>query len=351
MKQNIIGSLVKKDMVLHFKNRFIAVITVIGVIFFIIVYLLMPKSVDETIELAIYAPGASQSFAQTEQEGFKLAAFPSEEALVEAVAEGDYVAGLYIPDNLLQNLTRGIRPTIKLYFPSETPVEMLGSIEILMKELLFFRFGQSLNVDIEENVLGTDMVGQQLAARERLRPLLAVIIILMETIGLANLITEEKEHGTFRALLVTPVSVKHLFLAKGITGVFLAFSQAVVFMVVVGGFSRHPFIILLLLLMGSLLVTGIGFLMASLAKDFMSVIALTFLFMMVLMIPAFAVIFPGPISNWIKVIPSYHIVDPIYQVSNFGVGWGDVWQNIIILLGFITLFFGIGIISLKRKTV
>ncbi|GAH29320.1 unnamed protein product, partial [marine sediment metagenome] len=51
-------------------------------------------------------------------------------------------------------------------------------------------------------------------------------------------------------LLVTPVSVKDLFAAKGITGVSLAFVQAALFMAIIGGMSRQPLIILTALLLG-----------------------------------------------------------------------------------------------------
>ena len=78
----------------------------------------------------------------------------------------------------------------------------------------------------------------QIPPRDRLRPLLAVLIVIFETFGLANLISEEVERGTIRALLVTPMTVKDLFIAKGIIGVGLAFIQGVLFLAIVGGMNQ-----------------------------------------------------------------------------------------------------------------
>jgi len=198
-------------------------------------------------------------------------------------------------------------------------------------------------------VLGTDMAGAQVPQRDRMRSLFAVFILMAETFGLAALLSEEFERRTAWALLVTPVSVKDLFTAKGILGTFLAFSQAVLLLAVVGGLSAHPAIILLSLLLGSVLVTGIAFIMASLGRDFMSVTAWGVPVMVLLVVPAIGVMIPGALSGWIKVIPSYYLTDTIYRVSNYGAGWGDVWNNLAILAGINAVIVAVGIRALRRK--
>ena len=194
------------------------------------------------------------------------------------------------------------------------------------------------------------MLGMQIPPRDRMRPLFAILLIMTETFGLANLISEEVERRTINALLVTPVSVKDLFTAKGITGVSLAFVQAALFMAIVGGMSRQPLIILAALLLGAVLVTGIGFLIAALSKDFMSVMAWGIVTLIPLFIPSFSIMFPGTVTGWVKVIPSYYLVDTVHLVANFGAGWGDVWLNLLILLGFDLAIAWIGIIALGRKS-
>ncbi len=219
----------------------------------------------------------------------------------------------------------------------------------MIKELAYLQIGQPLAIEVSEEILGPDMVGMQIPPRDRLRPLFAVLLIMTETFGLAYLISEEVERRTIQALLVTPMTVKDLFAAKGIIGISLAFGQAILFMAIVGGMSEQPLIILAVLLLGAMLVTGVGFLMASLAKDMMSVMAWGVVAFIVLIIPTFSIMFPGIISGWVKVIPSYYLVDTVHRAANFGAGWGDVWRNLLMLLGFDLVIVWIGIVALRRK--
>jgi len=182
-----------------------------------------------------------------------------------------------------------------------------------------------------------------------MRPLLAIFLIMFETFGLANLIAEEIERGTVRALLVTPMSIKELFLGKGIFGVMLAFVQSAIFMAIIGGLNQQPLIMLLALLLGSILATAVGFFIGSVARDFMSVLAWGMVIFIILTIPAFGVMFPGSVTGWIKYIPSYYLVDMVHSVASFNAGWSDIWTNIIILAGVSAILFAIGIYGIRRK--
>ena len=120
-------------------------------------------------------------------------------------------------------------------------------------------------------------------------------------------------------------------------------------MVIAGGMSNQPFIIITALLLGALLVTGISFLIASLSKDFMSSIGWAFIALIVMVIPAVGIMMPGTITGWAKIIPSYYIVLPIHQAVHYGSGWKDVWNYLLVLVGFDLAFVWIGIMTLRRK--
>jgi ABC-2 type transport system permease protein len=236
-----------------------------------------------------------------------------------------------------------------LYFTADAPEEIREAVAVLVIELAYLQAGQALAIEVSEEILGPDMIGMPIPPRDRLRPLLAVFIIMTETLGLATLISEEVERRTIQALLVTPMTVRELFVAKGITGVGLTFIQAGLFMAIVGGMNSQPLIILVALLLGAVLVTGVSFLMAALSKDFMSVLAWGVLAFVILMIPSFSVMFPGAVTGWVKVIPSYYLVDTIHRAANFGSSWGALWPNLLILLGFCLAITWIGIVVLGRK--
>jgi len=198
-------------------------------------------------------------------------------------------------------------------------------------------------------VLGPDTSGEQIPARDRMRPLLAVALIMFEALGLATLISEEVESGTAQALLVTPARARDIFAAKGFIGVTLAFGQAALFLAVVGGMGSQPLIILVALLLGAALVTGVGFLIASAARDMMSVMAWGALALIIFTIPAFGILFPGAISDWVKAVPSYYLADTLHQAADFDAGWGSVWPDLLILLGFDLALILAGIRVLGRR--
>jgi len=349
MNRRIIGALIGKDLSLFFRNRFFALMTFLGLIFYLVFYFLMPSSVDETLKVGLYAPVMPPGFEQIWEEGLEIEVVETEEALKEAVTEGQYIAGVVFPADMMEKFMSGQKPKINLYFAADTPAEIKDAITTVIRELAYLQTGQALAIEVSEEILGPDMLGMQIPPRDRLRPLLAVLLIIFETLGLANLITEEVERGTIQALLVTPMSINHLFVAKGVTGVSLAFGQGIVFMAIAGGMSRQPLIILTALLLGGVLATGAGFLIASLGKDFMTVLAWGILVFIILAIPSVGIILPGAVTGWVKAIPSYYLIDTVYQAASFGAGWGEIWQNLLILLGFDIALVWIGIMALGRK--
>jgi len=350
MNWRMITALVVKDVSLYFRNRFFALITVLGVVGFVGIYFLMPATVDEQLVMGLYAPTLSAAFIEELQgEELIVVKAESEDALKAAMLQGDYNVGVALPADFAAKLAAGQKSQVTVYFTSDFPDELKDAYAVVLQELAFAMTGRPLNVDVSEEILGPDMAGRQIPVRARMLPLLAVIILMMETMGQASLISSEIEGGTLKALLITPLRVEGLFVGKGIMGVGLAYVQVVFLMGVTGGLSREPILILVALLLGSLLVTGVGFMMASVAKDMMSVMAWGILAVVVLSIPSFGVLLPGTISNWVQAIPSYYLVDAVHRVVNFEAGWGEVGTNLLILLAFAAAIFWIGVVVLRRK--
>jgi len=345
-----IRALVAKDFTMFFRNRFFVLMTLLGLIVYVALYFVMPGSVDETLDVGLYSPVWSPISGDTQQQGLEIHVAESEDDLKDGVKAHDYVAGIVLPADLAERLASGQIPRIDLYFASDTPEEIREAVASLMREMMYAHTGQTPAVDFSTQILpGPDMVGKQIPVRDRMRPLFAVLLIVFETYGLATLIAEEVEHRTIQALLVTPVSIKDLFAAKGFTGITLAFGQGVLFMAVVGGLNEQPAIIILALLLAALLVTGIGFLIASLAKDMMSVLAWGVLALVIMVIPSMSTLFPGVITEWVKVIPSYYVVDTVDRVAGYGSGWPDIWQNLLILVAFSGAFLLVGMVALRRR--
>jgi ABC-2 type transport system permease protein len=350
MTFQMIGSLLRKDAILYASNRFFAFVTVLGLVFYVAIYLMMPVDLDETLEMAIYAPGVPpQLVTDLEEMGVNLAQMASVEALRAAVQEREYEVGVMLPEDFVLRLAAGQDETIHLLFAADFPDEFKALYATLFREFAFALSGRPLNINVQEEILGIDRAGIQIPYRDRMLPLFAVFILMIETLGVAALIANEVTSGTLAALLVTPLRVEGLFVAKGIFGVGLAFVQVVALMALTGGLSRQPVLILTALLLGSLLVTGIGFLIASVAYDLMSVMGWGILAMLALSLPAFTVLIPGIATGWVKLIPSFYLVNVVYGVLNHDWGWADVSRDLLALLAFAGLFLGLGVVVLRRR--
>jgi ABC-2 type transport system permease protein len=345
-----IKALLKKDIALFMSNRFYMFITVIGLVFYVGIYFVLPAQTDEKLNLAMYAPVVPPAFSElTKHDGADVKFFSSEEALKQAVLDGDYQVAISLPPDIMETLNAGNKTDIKMYYASTASSEISAAVVTLVKELAYAQTGQALSFETSEEILGPNMLGNKIALRDRMRSLLAVFILLVEIMTLASLIATEIEQGTARALLVTPLRVSELFLAKGLLGVGLAFGQAVLFMELVGGFSHEPLIILTALLLGSLMAVGIGFLLAAATRDVMAVTGWGMLILVLMAIPGFGTVMPGLISSWAKVIPSFYLTDTVSRVANYGAGWGDIGLNLAILAGFTAVVIGAGMMTLRRR--
>lgn len=347
---NRFATLVWKDIRLFFKNRFFALVSILGLVFYAVIFFALPNRVDETLELGWYGPSRlAEALVEYGEEGLILNTYPSDQALQEAVLAGDEAVGLALPDDFVQQIAQGGRPQAVVYLRSDVPEEYRSVYDLLVEEIGFMISGQELNLEVEEHILGPDMAGQQVPPRQRILPLMAVFMLMVETWGLAALITNEVERGTLRALMVTPLTVPELFLSKGAAGVLMAFGQVAILLGITGGLRREPLLIITALLLGALLVTGVSFLIASVSRDFMSVVASGMLAMIVLSIPGMNVLLPGLASGWIKAIPSYYLVDLLYRTINFGTGWAEQAANLAALLAFSLAIFGLGVVVFGRK--
>ena len=348
MKWRIIGAIVSKDLSLYFRNRFIAVITVLGIVVFLVIYFVMPGATSVT-EVGLYAPVVPSAFAEEESKNIDFVMVDSEAALREAVAGSDYIAGIVLPADIMEKFARGEKPDVKIYFSPETTEENRELYRNFVKGLAYEQTGQLARFNETEIVLGTDLLGQDIPLRERMRPLFAVMLLMIEMFGLANLITVEVERHTVQGLLVTPMRVRELFAAKGITGLILSFIPAALFMALVGGMNNQPLVILTAMLLGAVMVTGISFLVAALSKDFMSILGWVFVVLIIMAIPAVGIMMPGTITGWAKAVPSYYLVLPVHNAAHYGSGWGDAWQYLLAMAGFDLAFIGLGIMALRRK--
>lgn len=354
----MIASLIRKDIKLFFRNEFFAVVTILGLAAIISVFFLMPAKPNDRLAVAVHISKdvdlQTRKFLAGALEAEML---PSETELVNAVTNGDYQAGLILTGDLIDQMIRGVEVSIPVYAaPGTTPELRQALTDIFSVGFNNLQVGSGLmKVNIENNVtvLGPDFlgIGEPLALRERMFPLLILMILSIELMGLANLISEEIERGTVNALLVTPLKTNQFFFSKALMGIGLAFTEVLVIIIVTGKILVSPDILLISLLAGSLMVTGIAFFIASLARNMMSVLSWSTLFLLILSLPGVSIIFPTLAADWIKTIPSFFLVDILNRTLNYGARWAEIGANLVVLsaFGIVALFCGSWLLKRRFK--
>lgn len=349
----MIRALIEKDVKLFFRNPLFAVITVLVMVVFVGAYYLLPGTTEDTLGLALYVEGqARDQVTDLFSEGLEAEVFDSEEGLVEAVEDGEYPAGLVVTTEALTRAASGEETAVKVYYTPGITTDLREAYnDILTIAINYHRLGSegTINIQAQEEVMGPDLLGEAIPARDRFMPAMLLLIAVVEMLGLSTIIVEEVEQDTVTALLTTPLQVGQFLTSKAVKGVALAFGQLLFVVLVTGLIVRGPAMLLVTLLLGCLLIVGLAFILASFTSDMMSVMSWGILVYIILLIPALGVLFPGVAGGWVRAIPSHYFITALHRIINFGASWGDVASSLLILLATGVVALAVGSLALRRR--
>lgn len=349
-----IGAIIRKDLTLFLRDRFFVLITLLGLVAYIAIFWFLPDSVDETVTIGVHGEGFPAVSMETGAEGLEVLTYATTEELRTAVeeAEDGVVAGLDFPDDFASRVVAGETVTVTQYVRSDVPAEVETAMGGLAREIVAMLAGDPPPFSLlaeDVVVLGEDRAGDQVSLQERMRPLLAVFVLTMEALALASLVASEIEQRTVKAVLITPASATDFLAAKGLFGTGLAFFEVTLLLLLIGAFSTGAGPLLVTVLLGSILVTGVAMMAGSLGKDFIGIVFWSILFMIPLMVPGFAVLFPGSAGTWVKALPSYGLARSVVDVTTYGAGFGDILPLLAGLAAWCGVLFTAGVIILRRK--
>lgn len=355
MNPSVVGVILRKDLREFRADRFFMGMTLLSVILYPVFFWVLPSTVDETLRVGVVQRGLDQAVAglQTDSEGIEVQQYPTSEALQSALLSGqdDLAAGLVFPPDFVAAASAGQPSQVQLLVTADVPPEVQTALSAVVSELAFALLGEPGPAELlgDPVVLGPDRVGDQVTLREQLRPLLAFFVLIVETFALATLVATEIQHRTVTAVLITPATTADFIAAKGLLGVSIAFTEAAVVMLLIGGLATGAPIMLLTLLLGAALVTGLGMAIGSYAKDFLGVLFGSVLVMIPLLVPAFAALFPGTAAGWVQAMPSYGFVQAVVEVSAAGAGWREVAPDLAALAAWTVAAFVLGWALLRRR--
>lgn len=356
----IVGAIMAKDAVAFTRNKFVLFITIAVLAAWAVIYQFLPTTVDETVSIGVVVeegsldPGLLAGLeldggtdATDSDAGVAISVYPNRSDLEQAVDVGDDIAaGLVIPSGFTTGLAAGSAEVL-LVVPAGLPQATTLLLESAAQEIGFALTGQPPPVDLatQTQIVGTDRVGDQISLAEQMRPLLLVILLMMEVFALSALVAGEVQERTAPALLVTPAHAGHLLTAKGLFGTILAFGQVVLLGLLIGAFATNAPLVLTALLLGAFMVTGLGLLIGAFGRDFMDTLILGMLVMIPLLVPAMAALFPGEPALWVQLLPTFGLVETMINGSAGALSWGDAAGSLIAMA-----VWGLGLLALGAWT-
>lgn len=402
----ILGALLRKEFVAYSRDKLYLFLTLLTLVFVVAAFWIMPDTVEESITLAVTPPvetilgegfetllamGATEEdlaeirdadLAEAE-EGIDLVQFESE-AEMTAVIEGTLEAwrtddgelvlrdreagdprpddatrvrpgiGISFPVTFIADVATGDEDvTVTVYSDAAVPEEIQSAIQSFVREAAYGLAGRQLPVEMPAEdtiVLGTDRAGDQVTTRERLIPMIAFMILLIETFSMASLISVEVLQRTVTAILVTPARIADFLLAKTIFGTGMALVQGLIVLALVGAFTASNWWLLAItVFIGAMMFTGVAMVVGSAGKDFMGQLFYAMMLTIPLIIPAFSVLFPGSAAAWVRVIPTFPILDALVNISIYDAAWADVWRSFALGAAWVVVIYGAGLLTLKRK--
>ncbi len=348
-----IAAIIGKDLRSFSRDRFLLLITILAIVFYVAIFYLMPSDVDETVRIGVHQPDEVELPALLAvTPGLELVEFDSREELATAVADRDQelMAGIAIPANLHSG-DDGATLRVEVYVDARTPVEMRPLIASMVRELTYLVIGEPLPVtlpNLATLIVGDDKLGHHSSARDKFGSLLALMILALEMIALGSLVAKEVQSRTVTALLVTPTTTFDVLCAKAILGTGLASAQAIVLLVAIGALIVAPAQFLVLIFLGALMFTGFGMVAGSRGGNFTEVLMWVMLFMIPAMVPAIAALFPGSTSIWVKAFPTYPLAVAL-DAATAGASFATLAPSIAALVAWDLVIFALGWIILARR--
>lgn len=277
---------------------------------------------DAAPTLLLVDEGAPQTAAALTAAGaVDVRTAPDAEEVRAAVADGTIDAGLVLPAGFDDALVGRQQPPLDVVLagaslPSARTVVLAAVLEALREVS-----GQTVDVAVDVVTVGEETVPLDV----RLLPLLVMYAVtipgaMIPAFGLV----EEKERGTAGALLVAPLSVRELLLAKGTLGVLLAGIASLLTLMLNDAWGAAPAALALALTLGAVMLALLGLLAGVWASDANTLFALWKAVGVLLFLPVVFFLFPD-LPRWpATVMPAYYFLAPTYAVTVEGAGLADV---------------------------
>lgn len=357
MTVGTILTLLRKEYKILFRNTMFLIFSVALLAVLAGLYYILPSDISQDAPVvAVYSEVDAATFFSAWDEGataVKYAQVNSSEALTEAVTNSDFSAGIIITEQLWQDIQAGKLTDVTLYTSPGLSAEYVKSIsfilEIVFSEMIYRTQDTPLFITTEEIFVGDNIMENTVPFKQQMVPLMVSLLLVMEVFTLGISLVEEKESRSIKAVLTAPVSMSEFLFAKSFAGISVIFVQILIFLIIVGSLTAQIPAVIWVILAGAMLMTGISALLAAFSVDMMSLVSKGIFAMIIMIFPLFGILFPGMLSSWMRVIPTYMLADSLRQLLNSGAALNDTILQVGALTAIAAVFFIAGIGCIRRN--
>lgn len=316
-------SMARKDVVLTTRQSFFLFFVLAPVLASLVLTTAVEAVGTATPTLAVY--GGEEIISILEEEpSIRVSAVSSEPYLREAVLQGEYDAGLIMPEG--SEISKGNLPTLLISGRS------LLNERLTIGATLLNAYRKQFNAEelatFETKVVGTE----EFSLEVRFIPFLLIMAAVVSGFIISASLIEERDMKTLNAVLVTPITPLEVIMAKTLYGMFLGLVLGVLILALNNSFTGGWYLILFFLVLGTLFTVGLGLIAGVVMKDITDLIARMKMFNIFLLLPAFIVLFPQ-IPQWLGYFfPTYYFIDPLMAITQTGATWSEVWWKAVVLI-------------------
>jgi ABC-2 type transport system permease protein len=320
-----------KDLQLGPRSPILLWVLILPVLITLVLQVAFGNLFDSSPRLGIVDEGSSTVTTEAQVlEGIEVTLLDDVDEMKTQVEANDLDAGLVLAEGFDEDVRSGAKPPLEFYVGGESLASDRVILTVTTIELVRGVEGGTPPVEVEVVAIGDE--GTPLT--ERLIPFITMYALLIAGVFLPSFsLADEREKRTLLALVVSPVKLSEVVLAKGVLGFVLALAMAFVTLWMNGALSAQPAALFVVLIVAGLLLVEIGLIYGTASKDVTGVFTLIKGTGFILLAPTLFYIFPSW-PQWIaKLFPTYWVINPVYEVTINGAGLEEVWVELLIALG------------------
>ena len=336
----------RKDLKLGPRSPIFLFAVILPVLMTFVVQVAFTSLFEPAPRLGIVDRGGSELTAAAEAlDGIAVSRLAGAAELRRLVEANDLDAGLVLPPGFDEDLRAGRQPELRFYIGGESLASNRVILTVTTLDLVRAVEGRAAPVEVVVEDFGEGT----LPLSARLVPLIVMYALVMAGVFLtAFAVVDEREKRTLDALIVTPVRLGEVLLAKALLGFVVAVVMALVTLALNDALGSSPAGLLVTVVVAAAMSTALGLVFATAARNTQMLFALTKGTGFLIVGPVIFYLFPEW-PQWIaRVFPTYWFIDPLYRVALQGDGLGDVWWELLVALA-LTMAALAAVVGLARR--